>query len=41
MSDLDQWPTSRLLLTATRLNENAWNRELDGSGVKRQELSDG
>lgn len=41
MLDLDQWPTSRRLLTAARLVENAWNKELDDNGVKRQELSDG
>ena len=33
MLELDQWPTSRLLLTAARLVENAWNRELSESGL--------
>lgn len=33
MLDLDQWSTSRLLLTAARLVENAWNKELTDSGV--------
>ncbi|MGF9663218.1 MarR family transcriptional regulator [Arthrobacter crystallopoietes] len=33
MSDLEQWPTARLLITASRLVENAYNEELAGLGI--------
>lgn len=38
-SDFDQWSTSRLLLTATRLVENAWNKELAGIGITHAGLT--
>ncbi|MCU1634555.1 MAG: MarR family transcriptional regulator [Micrococcaceae bacterium] len=33
MPDLDQWPTGRLLTTAARLVEHAWNERLVDIGV--------
>ncbi len=33
MPDLEQWPTGRLLTTAARLVEHAWNERLVGIGV--------
>ncbi|MBG6181981.1 MarR family winged helix-turn-helix transcriptional regulator [Arthrobacter sp. CAN_A1] len=37
--DLDQWSTSRLLLTATRLVENAWSKELADFGITHAGLT--
>ena len=37
--NLDQWSTSRLLMTATRLVENAWNKELAGFGITHAGLT--
>ncbi|MHA7276258.1 MarR family winged helix-turn-helix transcriptional regulator [Arthrobacter sp. Hz1] len=37
--DLDQWSTNRLLLTATRLVENAWNKELAIFGITHAGLT--
>ncbi|MHA7141901.1 MarR family winged helix-turn-helix transcriptional regulator [Arthrobacter sp. Sr33] len=37
--DLDQWSTSRLLQTATRLVENAWNKELSDFGITHAGLT--
>ena len=39
MSDLEQWPTARLLITASRLVENAYNEELAGLGITYAGLS--
>lgn len=33
MADIDQWPTGRLLSTAARLVERAWNQHLDTWGL--------
>lgn len=33
MSNLDQWPTARLVITAGRLVENAYNEELAAYGI--------
>lgn len=33
MSDLDYWPTARLLITAGRLVENAYNEDLAAYGI--------
>lgn len=33
MSNLDEWPTGRLLFTAARLVENAYNEELASYGI--------